>query len=161
VLRSPKDASQQPASEEEKKPTTRRKLVQHREYKRFSAYFNLDNGAGRIRGIYLQSNEALRPLFREWLRPFRDLGAQTIAASNTGGTDHLSFDAIGLPGFQFIQDPVEYWRSYHNSLDLRERAPLEDLQQAAIIMAAFVYNAAMHEDKLPRKPLPKDSSRNR
>ena len=83
----------------------------------------------------------------------RDLGAETITASNTGGTDHLSFDAIGLPGFQFIQDPVEYWRSYHTTIDVRERAPVADLQQAAIVMAAFVYQTAMLDEKLPRKPL--------
>jgi hypothetical protein len=151
VARSPRDASRDPVRTS--RPGASRKLVQHADYKRFSAYYNLDNGAGRIRGIYLQGNEALRPIFRPWLDALRDLGADTITAANTGGTDHLSFDGIGLPGFQFIQDPVEYWRSYHTSIDVRERAPLADLQQAAIVMAAFVAQTAMLDDKLPRKPI--------
>jgi carboxypeptidase Q len=159
VARSPKVASQQPAGAD--RPTSSRTLIQHRAYKHFSAYYNLDNGAGRIRGIYLQGNEALRPLMRQWLQPWRDLGAETVTAANTGGTDHLSFDAIGLPGFQFVQDSLEYWRSYHNTLDVRERAPAEDLQQAALLMASFVYCTAMHEEKLPRKPLEEDSASRR
>ncbi len=150
--RSPRDGGRQPAPPSSDRPASVRSLVKTPGYQAFSAYYNLDNGAGRIRGIHLQGNEALRPLFREWLEPLRDFGADTIAASNTGGTDHLSFDAIGLPGFQFIQDPVEYWRSYHNTLDVRERAPIEDLQQAAIVMAAFVYQTAMIDEPLPRKP---------
>lgn len=136
-----------------------RRLVTRKDHKRLSAYFNLDNGAGKIRGIHLQGNEGLGPLFRQWLAPFRDLGAETIAASDTGGTDHLAFDQVGLPGFQFIQDPIEYWRSYHTSIDVWERAPIEDLQQAAIVMAAFVYNTAMLDEKLPRKPFMASSSR--
>jgi carboxypeptidase Q len=161
AVRSPREASQQASGAAQEKPSTRRTLVRRRDYKRLSAYYNLDNGAGRIRGIYLQANEALRAIFRPWLEPFRDLGAETITVSNTGGTDHQSFDAIGLPGFQFIQDPIEYWRSYHNSLDVRERAPTADLQQAAIVMAAFVYNTAVREEKLPRKPLEEDVTGNR
>jgi hypothetical protein len=129
-----------------------RRLVKHKEYDRLSAYYNLDNGAGRIRGIYLQGNEPLRQIFRPWLDSLRDLGAETISASDTGGTDHLSFDRISLPGFQFIQDPVEYWRSYHTTIDVRERAPVDDIQQAAIVMAAFVYRTAMLDERLPRKP---------
>ncbi len=124
------------------------------EHEKFSAYFNLDNGAGKIRGIYLQGNEAARPIFRAWLAPFADLGASTITSSNTGGTDHQSFDGIGLPGFQFIQDPLEYdTRTHHSSMDVYERVQEEDAKQASIIMATFVYHAAMRNEKLPRKPL--------
>jgi hypothetical protein len=159
VARSTEEGS--PPSTNAPRPTTERKLIRHGDYERFSAYFNLDNGAGQIRGIYLQGNEALRPIFREWFQPFRDLGADTVSAANTGGTDHLSFDGIGLPGFQFIQDPVEYWRSYHTTIDVRERAPIADLQQAAIVMAAFVYQTAMLDEKLPRKPLEQDGERRR
>ena len=122
------------------------------EYDKLSAYFNLDNGTGKIRGVYLQGNEAVRPLFRQWLTPFRDMGAQTLSISNTGGTDHLAFDAIGLPGFQFIQDQVEYdTRTHHSNQDVFDRIQAEDIKQAATIMAAFVYNTAMRDEKLPRK----------
>jgi len=151
AVRSPKDAAQRPG--EASRPTTRRTLVKRPDYRHFSAYYNLDNGAGRIRGIYLQGNEALRPIFRPWLDALRDLGAHTITAANTGGTDHIPFDEIGLPGFQFIQDALEYWRSYHTSIDVRERASVPDLQQAAIVMATFVYQTAMLDEKLPRKPM--------
>ncbi|MBX3277880.1 MAG: M20/M25/M40 family metallo-hydrolase [Acidobacteria bacterium] len=124
-------------------------------YDKFSAYFNLDNGTGKIRGVYLQGNEAVRPIFRAWLAPFRDLGASTLTSSNTSGTDHLAFDAVGLPGFQFIQDPVEYdTRTHHSNMDTYERLQAEDLKQASVIMAAFVYNAAMRDERLPRKPMP-------
>src|SRR5262249_53054863 len=130
----------------------RRELIRGAEYEKLSAYFNLDNGAGKIRGVYLQNNEAVRPLFRKWLDPFRDLGAETLSLSNTGGTDHLSFDAIGLPGFEFIQDPIEYsTRTHHSNQDLFDRVPADDLKQAATIIAAFVYHAAMEDQKLPRK----------
>ncbi|WP_337174938.1 M20/M25/M40 family metallo-hydrolase [Paludisphaera sp.] len=125
------------------------------EYDKLSGYFNLDNGTGRIRGVYLQGNEAVRPIFREWLRPFRDMGAQTLSMANTGGTDHLPFDAVGLPGFQFIQDEIEYGtRTHHSNMDVYDRAQADDLRQASIIMAAFVYNTAMMDEKLPRKPAP-------
>jgi hypothetical protein len=124
-------------------------------HEKFSVYFNLDNGTGKIRGVYLQGNEAVRPIFRAWLAPFKDLGASTLTASNTGGTDHLSFDGVGLPGFQFIQDPVEYdARTHHSNMDVYERIQADDMKQAAVIMAAFVYNAAMRDEKMPRKPLP-------
>ncbi len=123
-------------------------------YDKFCAYFNDDNGSGKFRGIYLQGNEGLRPVFRAWLAPFGDLGASTVTAANTGGTDHLSFDAIGLPAFQFIQDPLEYGRTYHTNFDTYERASEDDLKQSAVIMAAFAYDAAMREEKLPRKPMP-------
>jgi Zn-dependent M28 family amino/carboxypeptidase len=122
------------------------------EYDQLSAYFNLDNGTGKIRGVYLQGNEAVRSLFRQWLLPFRDLGAGTLSISNTGGTDHLSFDAIGLPGFQFIQDEIEYGtRTHHSNQDVFDRIQADDMKQSATIMAAFLYNTAMRDEKLPRK----------
>ncbi len=130
-----------------------RKLVRLAEYEKLSAYFNLDNGGGRIRGIYLQGNEAVRPLFRRWLEPFRDLDAETITSSNTGGTDHIPFDAVGLPAFQFIQDPLDYFtRTHHSNEDLLDRIQPEDARQAATLLAAFVYQAAMLDERLPRKP---------
>jgi hypothetical protein len=129
------------------------------DYDKFSSYFNLDNGTGKIRGIYLQGNEATRSIFRAWLAPFRELGASTITISNTGGTDHQSFDGIGLPGFQFIQDTIEYdSRTHHSNMDLYDRIQADDMKQASIIMAAFLYNAAMRDEKLPRKPLPPNMS---
>jgi carboxypeptidase Q len=130
-------------------------LVTKPEYEKLSAYFNLDNGTGKIRGVYLQGNEAVRSLFRQWLAPFRDMGATTLSISNTGGTDHLSFDAIGLPGFQFIQDEIEYdTRTHHSNQDVFDRIQGDDMKQAATIMAAFVYQTAMRDEKLPRKPVP-------
>ncbi len=131
-------------------------LVAKPEYEKFSSYFNLDNGTGKIRGVYLQGNESVRPLFRQWLTPFRDLGASTLSISNTSGTDHLSFDGIGLPGFQFIQDEIEYdTRTHHSNQDVFDRIQADDMKQAATIMAAFIYDAAMRDEKLPRKALPK------
>jgi carboxypeptidase Q len=130
-------------------------LVKKPAYENLSAYFNLDNGTGKIRGVYLQGNEAVRPLFRQWLAPFRDMGATTLTISNTGGTDHLAFDAIGLPGFQFIQDEIEYdTRTHHSNQDVFDRIQADDMKQAATIMAAFVYQTAMRDQKLPRKPAP-------
>ena len=130
-------------------------LVLKPEHDKFSVYFNLDNGTGKVRGVYLQGNEAARSIFRTWLEPFRDLGAATLTASNTGGTDHLAFDGVGLPGFQFIQDEVEYaTRTHHSNMDMYERIQADDMKQASVIMAAFVYNAAMRDEKFPRKPLP-------
>jgi carboxypeptidase Q len=126
------------------------------EYEAFSAYFNLDNGTGKVRGVYLQGNEAVRPIFRKWLQPFRDLGASTLSIANTGGTDHQSFDGINLPGFQFIQDGIEYRaRTHHSNQDVYDRIQADDMKQAAVIMAAFVYNTAMRDEKLPRKPSPR------
>ena len=123
------------------------------EFEKFSAYFNLDNGGGKIRGIYLQGNEALRPTFRSWLQPFRDMGASTLSIANTGSTDHVSFDGIGLPAFQFIQDPADYMsRTHHSSQDLYDRIQADDMKQASVIMASFVYNTANAERKLARKP---------
>jgi carboxypeptidase Q len=128
------------------------KITRGPEYDKLSAYYNLDNGTGRIRGVYLQGNEAVRALFRQWLQPIRDLGASTLTADNTDGTDHLSFDAIGLPGFQFIQDEIEYeTRTHHTNQDVFDRIQADDLKQAATIMAVFVYNTAMRDEKLPRK----------
>ncbi|MCM3873362.1 MAG: M20/M25/M40 family metallo-hydrolase [Pyrinomonadaceae bacterium] len=136
-------------------PTPAPKLLTKPEYEKFSGYFNLDNGTGKIRGVYLQGNEGVRPLFREWLTPFRDMGATTLSISNTGGTDHLAFDAIGLPGFQFIQDEIEYdTRTHHSNQDVFDRIQSDDMKQAATIMAAFVYKAATRDEKLPRKSVP-------
>ncbi|HZS08116.1 MAG TPA: M20/M25/M40 family metallo-hydrolase [Blastocatellia bacterium] len=130
------------------------KITRGPEYDKLSGYFNLDNGTGKIRGVYLQGNEAVRPIFREWLAPFREAGAATLSISNTGGTDHLSFDAIGLPGFQFIQDEVEYGsRTHHSNQDVFDRIQADDMKQAATIMAAFLYQTAMRDEKLPRKPV--------
>jgi hypothetical protein len=117
-----------------------------------SAYFNPDNGSGRIRGVYLQGNERVRPIFRAWLAPFADLGASTLTVKNTGGTDHMSFHAVGIPAFQFIQDPLDYdTRRHHTNLDVYEAASEEDLQQAAVILATFVYQAAIRDEMLPRR----------
>ena len=103
----------------------------------------------------MQGNEAVRHIFRNWLKPFEESGASTLTLSNTGGTDHTSFDAIGLPAFQFIQDDIEYFtRTWHSTMDLFDRAQEEDLKQASMIMAAFVYNAAMRDELMPRRPLP-------
>jgi hypothetical protein len=127
-------------------------LVTKPEFEKFSSYFNLDNGTGKIRGVYLQGNESVRALFRQWLMPFRDMGAATLSIANTFGTDHLSFDAVGLPGFQFIQDEIEYdTRTHHSNQDVFDRVQADDMKQASAIMAAFVYNAAMRDEKLPRK----------
>jgi carboxypeptidase Q len=134
--------------------TESRKLMRGPEYEKFSIYFNLDNGAGKIRGVYLQGNESLRPMFRRWLEPFRDLGAETLTLSNTGSTDHMSFDTIGLPGVEFLQDPLDYMtRTHHSNEDVFDRIQADDLKQAATLIAAFVYDAAMADEKMPRKPL--------
>jgi hypothetical protein len=122
----------------------------------FSTYFNVDNGTGAIRGVYLQGNEAVAPIFQAWMQPFKSLGMTTLSIRNTGGTDHLSYDAVGLPGFQFIQDPVEYnSRTHHSNMDVYERIQPVDMMKNAVIVAAFVYHAANREEKLPRKPLPR------
>lgn len=127
-----------------------------------SAYFNLDNGTGRIRGIYCQSNKDVMPIFRQWLEAFHDLDAKTVTFNNTGGTDHQSFDAVGVPGFQFIQDGIEYnTRTHHTNMDSYDHLIPDDLKQAATIVATFVYNAAQRAEKLPRKELPKPRTSNR
>ncbi|HEY5565307.1 MAG TPA: M28 family peptidase [Rhodothermia bacterium] len=124
------------------------------EYDKISAYYNLDNGSGRIRGIYLQGNEQLRPVFRRWLAPFANMDASTVTVSNTTGTDHLSFDAVGIPGFQFIQDSIEYGtRTHHTNMDVYDRLVEDDLKQAATIIASFVYNTSERNEKIPRKDL--------
>jgi hypothetical protein len=126
------------------------------EQKKVSAYYNLDNGSGKVRGIYLQNNDSVGPIFSSWLQPFADLGATGITRSNTGATDHLPFDAVGIPGFQFIQDPLEYHtKTHHSNMDTYDHLQMDDLKQAATVIAAFVYNTAMRKDLLPRKPLPK------
>lgn len=125
------------------------------EHERFSAYFNLDNGSGKIRGVYTEGNAAIAPIFREWLEPFNDLGAKTVTLNTTGGTDHEPFDEVGLPAFQFIQDPLDYGsRLHHTQIDTFDNAYAKDLMQASVVMASFLYNTAMRDDRLPRKPLP-------
>ena len=134
-------------------PKTMKITSQHA---KLSGYFNLDNGSGKIRGVYLQGNDAIRPLFESWLEPFRDLGVLTITIRNTGGTDHLSFDAVGLPGFQFIQDPLDYMTvTHHSNMDVSDHVLAGDLMQASAIIASVVYDAATRPEMLPRKPLPK------
>ncbi|MCX6142297.1 MAG: M20/M25/M40 family metallo-hydrolase [Ignavibacteriales bacterium] len=124
------------------------------DYEKFSVYFNNDNGTGKVRGVYMQGNEAARPIFREWLAKYNDPTAQTLSLSNTGGTDHLSFDGVGLPGFQFIQDPIDYEvRTHHMNEDVWDRGQEGDLKQASAIMAIFAYNAAMQDARFPRKPM--------
>ena len=118
-----------------------------------SAYFNLDNGPGRILGIYLQENAAVRPIFEKWMEPFRDMGMTTLTMRNTFFTDHVAFDEVGIPGFQFIQDGMDYGLTHHSNVDSFEHIRPEDLKQAATIMAGFVYNAAMCDEMLPRKPI--------
>lgn len=130
-------------------PTTNTPNAAH---EKFAGYFNIDNGTGKVRGIYLQGNEQCGPIFKSWLAPFNDLGAKTVTISNTGGTDHQSFDGVGLPGFQFIQDPMEYdTRTHHSNMDVYEHLSEDDLKQIATIVAAFAYNTAQRDEKLPRK----------
>ena len=135
-------------------PQTPATLVKGSDYEKLSAYYNLDNGTGKIRGVYMQGNSAVRPYFESWLAPFGDLGAKTLTLANTGGTDHLSFDRIGLPGFQFIQDEIEYdTRTHHSNQDNYDRLQADDMKQAATVMAAFVYQTAMMDEKMPRKAM--------
>lgn len=122
------------------------------DWDKFAAYFNMDNGTGKYRGIYIQQNELVRPIFEEWLKPFADMGCSTITIRNTTGTDHLSFDAAGLPGFQFIQDKIEYDRGYHTVMDTYERLIMADLKQNAIVTASFAWFAAQRDTRLPGKP---------
>lgn len=126
------------------------------EHAKLAAYFNLDNGSGKVRGVWLQGNDMVRPIFEQWLAPFRDQGATTLTIRPTGGTDHQSFDAVGLPGFQFIQDPLDYMsRTHHSDLDVYDHVQAADLMQAAAVVATFAYQAANRPEMLPRKPLPK------
>ena len=126
------------------------------DHEKISAYYNLDNGTGKVRGIYLQGNKDAGPIFAKWLEPFYDLDAKTITIDNTGGTDHQAFDAIGIPGFQFIQDVLEYdTRTHHTNMDTYDHLVPADLKQAATVIASFVYNTSQLEQKIPRKELPK------
>ena len=125
------------------------------EHGKLSAYFNLDNGSGRIRGIYTQGNVAVGPIFERWLEPFADLGADTVTHRSTGSTDHVAFHAVGLPGFQFVQDWLDYQtRTHHSNLDHYDHAVEEDLEQASVVLASFLYHAAMRDELLPRAPMP-------
>ena len=125
------------------------------EQAKLDAYYNIDNGTGKVRGVYLQGNEAVAPLFTEWMKPFNDLGMNTLTIRNTGGTDHLSFNSVGIPGFQFIQDEIDYEsRTHHTNMDLYERIQEPDMKQMAVIVASFVYMTANRDEMIPRKPLP-------
>ncbi|HEV2856292.1 MAG TPA: M20/M25/M40 family metallo-hydrolase [Thermoanaerobaculia bacterium] len=127
------------------------------EHAKVAAYFNLDNGTGKVRGIYTEENAAVRPIFEAWLAPFADLGADTVTLRTTSGTDHVPFDQVGLPGFQFIQDEMDYEpRTHHTNLDTYDHLSREDMMQASVILAAFLYDAAMRPEPLPRKPLPQE-----
>ena len=131
--------------------------IKEGEQSRVSVYFNVDNGTGKLRGVYMQENAAVEPIFEAWMKPFHDLGMDTLTMRNTGGTDHLSFDAVGIPGFQFIQDPVEYdTRTHHSNMDVYDRLQPDDLKQAAVIVASFVYLAAQRDQMFPRKPIEKE-----
>ena len=158
-------ASRPPMTAEEKeKPWYLQKekwpLTVKPEHAKLAAYFNLDNGTGKVRGIYAENNAGVVPIFEAWLQPFHDLGATTVTMNTTGGTDHESFDGVGLPGFQFIQDEIEYdTRTHHTNMDLYERLVKKDLEQAAVVMASFAYNAAMRDAMLPRKPMPKEPAK--
>jgi carboxypeptidase Q len=125
------------------------------EQEKLTGYFNLDNGCGKIRGVYLQENAGIARIFAQWMEPLKDVGVTTLTLRDTGGTDHESFDAVGIPGFQFIQDPLDYdTRTHHSNMDTFERLQPADLAQAAFVEAIFVYNPAMRDQMLPRKPLP-------
>jgi len=126
------------------------------EQQKISGYFNLDNGSGKVRGVYLQENASVGPIFQQWIAPLADLGVSTLTMRNTGGTDHEAFDSVGVPGFQFIQDMLDYGsRTHHSNMDTYERLQPDDLAQAAVVEAIFVYNTAMRDQMLPRKPLPR------
>ncbi len=126
-----------------------------KEWETLDAYYNLDNGTGMVRGVYTQGNFAIAPIFKQWIAPLADLGVTTITNRNTGGTDHLGFDAVGLPGFQFIQDPMDYeTRTHHSDMDTVDRLHAFDLEQAAVVEAIFLYNTSEREAMMPRKPFP-------
>jgi len=129
--------------------------AQKPDYAKMSVYFNVDNGTGQIRGVYMEGNEGVRPIFESWMQPLKDLTMTTLTAQRTGGTDHTNFDSVGLPGFQFIQDDIEYdTRTHHSNMDVYERVQAKDMMQNAVIVASFVYDAANRNELLPRKPLP-------
>jgi carboxypeptidase Q len=130
-------------------------LTTTKEWETLDAYYNLDNGTGKVRGVYTQENWAIAPIFKQWIAPLADLGVTTISYRNTGGTDHLSFDAVGLPGFQYIQDPMDYeTRTHHSDMDTYDRLHALDLEQAAVVEAIFLYNTSEREAMMPRKPFP-------
>jgi hypothetical protein len=130
-------------------------IVVTKEWEKLDAYYNLDNGTGKVRGVYTQGNYAIGPIFAQWIAPLEDLGVTTITNRNTGGTDHLSFDAVGLPGFQFIQDPMDYeTRTHHSDMDTYDRLHEADLEQAAVVEAIFLWNTSQREAMMPRKPFP-------
>ncbi|MCU1323147.1 MAG: peptidase [Acidobacteriaceae bacterium] len=130
-------------------------LTTTKEWETLDAYYNLDNGTGKVRGVYTQENWAIAPIFKQWIAPLKDLGVSTISYRNTGGTDHLSYDAVGLPGFQYIQDPMDYeTRTHHSDMDTYDRLHPLDLEQAAIVEAIFLYNTSEREAMMPRKPFP-------
>lgn len=134
-------------------------MIPKAEHEKLSAYYNLDNGTGAIRGVYLQGNAAAGPIFQSWLTPFADLGAKTITINNTGGTDHQAFDGVGLPGFQFIQDPMDYnTRTHHSNMDTYDRLVEDDLKKSATIVASFVYHTSERAEKIPRKEMPKPAA---
>jgi len=133
----------------------RGKLTTTKEWETLDAYYNLDNGTGKVRGVYTQENYAIAPIFAQWMAPLKDVGVTTISFRNTGGTDHLSFDAVGLPGFQYIQDPMDYeTRTHHSDMDTFDRLHAADLQQAAVVEAIFLYNTSERDAMMPRKPFP-------
>lgn len=140
----------------EPKPDKPEEWIVKPEHSKLSGYFNIDNGTGKIRGVYLQGNDAIAPVFRAWMEPFANMGMTTLSIQNTGGTDHLSFDGVGLPGFQFIQDEIEYdTRTHHSNMDVYERIQEADMKQIAVIVASFVYQTANRPQMLPREPMPK------
>ena len=127
------------------------------EHEGLSAYFNLDNGSGRIRGIYVEENAAAKPIFAAWLEPLADLGADTVTMRRTGGTDHMAFNGVGLPGFQFIQDGLDYRsQTHHTNMDVYDHLNAADMKQASVVMATFLYHAAMRDEMIPRKPFPEE-----
>lgn len=129
---------------------------------KISAYYNIDNGTGKIRGVYLEGNTGVQPIFAKWLEPFKEMGASTLTLQNTGGTDHISFNELGIPGFQFIQDEIEYdTRTHHTTMDSYDHLIPDDLKQMAVIVASFVYNTAQRTEKLPRKEMPQPVQQNR
>ncbi len=147
--------------EQLKKPDYLRKktwpITTKPDHARLAAYFNVDNGTGKIRGIYTEENAAVVPIFESWIAPLKDLGVTTVTMNDTTGTDHESFDGVGLPGFQFIQDEIEYeTRTHHTNLDTYERLQRDDLMQAAVVVACFAWDAAMRPEMLPRKPMPRE-----
>jgi carboxypeptidase Q len=151
----------EPDEEQKKLPRFLRKpsgpLTVHPQHANLSAYFNLDNGAGKIRGVWTQQNAAVVPIFEAWLTPFHDLGADTVTMRNTSSTDHVSFDSVGLPGFQFIQDGLDYFsRTHHTNMDTLDHVVETDLKHSAVVLASFLYHAAMRDELLPRGPMPRD-----